>query len=372
MKNILFKCALGIFSCLMFFIISCKDEPKQKTQEFDRKSMLENIGSNVIIPTYDTLKQTTELLNIAIKSFKDSPSSASLIKAQNAWKAAAYRWAMAEMVKFGPAENIFLEENINYWPISSAAIESEISGKTEFSSDYITTIGVTKKGFSALEYLLFSKQGNEVVLKQYIDNNARKNYLMALSENVSGLASKTYQAWLPTGSNYVGSFISASGTDVNSSTGFMINSMIMKLEDLINKKIGRPAGLSVASIVDPSKVEASYSDYSNALMLANIKSLTSIFTGTNGSSNGVGFDDYFNFIKADYNGTPLASTVTYRMKSFEKAIMAIPNPYASSLGTSTQPAKDAWTAGKSLLVLMKVDVPSQLGVTITFTDNDGD
>lgn len=356
---------LIITTCLILFS-ACKEAEKAPEPKFDTGAMLQNIGNEVILPYYDSLKISTGLLEIAVNKFAAAPDEAKLLVAQNAWQSVSKCWAKAEFIKLGPADlEMLLDVNINYWPTDVKTIESNITNSR-------LTGGTNSKGLAALEYLLFSKNINNAELinlyNSTTNGESRKIYVKEVAKNIALLSNQIYTAWLPGGGNYLRTFVSATGSDINSSTGLLVNVLVFQLEVLINKKIGVPIGKIGTPNVNPNAVQANLSNYSKEIMLANLDVLEMLFKG----KDGIGLDDYLDFVKADYYGTPLSSTIKYRIAEMRKNILLMSEPLSESLANSTEQAGVTWTSGKKLLTVMKVDMSSRLGVSITFSSNDGD
>ncbi len=118
----------------------------------------------------------------------------------------------------------------------------------------------------------------------------------------------------------------------------------------------------------PGKVESFYGGHSKALIVANLKALKRLFQG----GNGIGFDDYLNDINAEFNGTPLANEINDQFDRAINAVNAIPGDLPQAVTTNFTEADNAFLQCKILVVRLKVDMSSQLGVSINYADNDGD
>ena len=365
--KIILKYLAIILAITSFLLWSCKKKNEDIDPTYDTSVMLQNIGNNIILPYYDSLKLNSENLEMAVNNFVTMPTLENLTVAQNAWKTTSISWAKAEMINFGPADfELLIDANMNAWPTSTSTIESNIANQKSFT-------GTSSKGLPALEYLLFSKTNdNASIVANYTSSDtpstARKNYLKQVAENVSFHSKQIYQAWSPSGGNYLNTFIAATGSDINGSTGLLVNALVKKLEEMINKKVGISIGKIASTTIAPNAVQANISNYSTAILLANLEALQMLYAGANGQ----GLDDNLNFVKADYYGSPLSGTILSRILEMKKAIQNLTEPLSENIAASTEPANAVWTAGKKLLIVMKVDMPSQLGVSITFSSNDGD
>jgi predicted lipoprotein len=102
-------------------------------------------------------------------------------------------------------------------------------------------------------------------------------------------------------------------------------------------------------------------------MLDNLQGLYAVYTGFDGTTDGLGFDDLLTAL-----GSPLATRITQQMQTAIAAVQAIPPPLRRAVVQHPQAVTAAYDAMKELLILLKVDMTNVLGVTVDFGDIDGD
>jgi predicted lipoprotein len=267
---------------------------------------------------------------------------------------------------------------VNAFPTSTTKIESAITSGADFTPAYMTSLDAYAKGFPALDYLLFSMSGdNAEVLSRYTtDANAarRKLFLTAITKFINDNAAAVANEWSSaTGGNYINTFTSNTGTDVGSSIGYLVNQMNYHLEIVINQKLGVPAGKRSNGTIFPQRVEGLYSKMSLPLIEANLTHLHNVFLGKSASSDGAGLAEYLTALGAkDSQGIPLAQSIDAKMATAMAAVKAIPPTLPETITTNLTPVDRAFNELKSLLVPFKVDMPSAIGTSITYIDNDGD
>jgi predicted lipoprotein len=367
---------------LLFLILisfwSCDKQQDKPDTNAERKALLENIGNNIILPSYEALSAATATLNQQAEQFTANPTAERLSALQQAWKDAAMAWQRAETFEFGPAERRDLRMQVNAFPTSTTKIESAIGSGADFTPAYMATLDAYAKGFPAIEYLVFSlTNDNAEVLSRYItDANAakRKQFLAAITKFVNDNAASVANEWSrSTGGNYINTFINNTGTDVGSSIGYLVNQMNYQLEIVINQKIGVPAGKRSNGTIFPQRVEGLYSKMSLPFIEANLTQLQNIFEGRTASGDGTGLAEYLTALGAkDSQGAPLAQSINARMATAMAAVKAIAPTLPEAISTNITPVDRAFNELKSLLVPFKVDMPSAIGTSITYIDNDGD
>jgi predicted lipoprotein len=356
---------------------SCKKKKKNEipTAEFDRAAMLTNIGNNIIIPNYQTLVASLNKLDSAIAVFNTTPTAGNLSNLQNIFKDAYRAWQYCSVFDLGKADDEFLRITVNTFPIDSVRINTNVFSGT-YSLD--ASANVAAKGFPGLDFLLFGTgPNNTVILAKYTsDVNAakRKQYLSDLCTDIKTKTTDVLNSWLPTGGNYISTFVSANGTDVGSSTGKLVNELNEDLEVLKNAKIGIPLGKQSNGAILPANVEAYYSGMSVELASLQIKTSENIYLGKDNKGNdGLGFDDYLAQLDAKAaDGSPLNDAIKNQYTNAYSKMQLVPNTLSNTVQTNPAPVEDAYRELQKLVVYLKTDMASAMAILITFQDNDGD
>ena len=129
-------------------------------------------------------------------------------------------------------------------------------------------------------------------------------------------------------------------------------------------KLAAPLGLSDGEAADPGKVEAPLSGTSLSRIRANLASVEQAFTG----GDGLGLDDYLEFLDANTQ----AALVEEKLAEALNALDAIEEPLETAVTNQPDAVQALYDAVQALLVATSVDAANQLGITVTFSDADGD
>lgn len=359
---------------LALLVASCDSGPGDDDgDDFDRAAMLDRFAGDIILPSYDALQAAVDGLNTAAEAFAAEPTAATLAATRAELKSARLAWQDANLFQFGPAESNTLRAALNTYPADEQQIESNIS-----SGDY--TLGTVENrdaaGFPALGYLLYGiGDSDETILAAYTDAGDAANrttYLLGNVAYVKEAVDATVEAWSSDGGDYVGTFLSSdrAGTDVGSSLGMLINAYVMHYERFIRDgKIGIPAGVRSAGVPRPTSTEAYYGGYSAELATANVRAAQRLFLG-NGpdGSAGVGLDDNLRAIDAG----ALADEIDAAFDEAVAALQSLEDPLSEQIETNNDPVLAAFTQLQDVVILLKADMTSVLGISITYQDNDGD
>jgi uncharacterized protein len=365
------KRAIGLFFAVVAIFTACEEE--EEKINFDRKGLLENYANNLIIPAFANLNQSMDALSSAAQQFTLAPSAEKLNTLRSNYQTAYLKYQSAGLFDFGPAMEQSFDEELNTYPTNSTIINSNISSG---SYDLNAAASNPVKGFPALDYLLYgSSDSDQGTVDLFIsDSNSanRKKYLTDIIADIKGTVSTVHTAW--TSGNYASQFIANDGHDVGSSLGLVLNTMNEYFErDIRDAKIGIPSGIRASGTPLPNDVEALYSAKSIALANESLLAYKALFLGNGQNDEGLGFDDYLVALNAKYsNSIALSTEIVQQLDLCIQKINAIPAPLSQAVQTNSQAVTDAYNELQKLLVLLKSDSSSALGILITYEDNDGD
>ena len=366
--------ALLSTALLLVLTTSCDSTPPSpEDPEFDRAAMLENVGNDIILPAYEALQAAVDGLDGAADAFAADPTPATLADTREALKAARLAWQDANLFQFGPAEARTLRAALNTYPADEQQIEANVaSGQYTFG----TIANRAAAGFPALGYLLHGLgESDEDILAAYTDDADASNRTTYVLDNVAFIeeaVDATLEEWAAGGGDYLGTFLSSerAGTDVGSSLGMLINAYVLHYERFIRDgKIGIPAGVRSAGVPRPTSTEAYYGGYSVELAAANLRAVRRLFLGEDLSgAGGLGLDDNLRALDAD----ALADEIEAELTGAIAAVEALEDPLSEQIQSDNDPVLTAFTELQEAVVLLKADMTSVLGITITYQDNDGD
>ena len=352
------KLRTAIVCCCILFVCGCV--PKKK-DDFNRTALLTNLYNSNIAPGYISFFTSTEALKASADAFLLNPDNTKLDSLKTAFLLAYKNFQAVEMYDFTASGD--MRNALNSFPTDTTQINSNIiSGVYDLN----TANNIRAKGFPAVDFILFGKSSADVVAT-FTSSPQSKQYLNDIVQEIRNKAGAAVAGW----NSFETDFVNASGTDVGSSVGMLVNDLSFAAERNRRERVGNPLGyigIISGGVVLPDAVEAYHCNYSKELLIENLQKLKSLYEG----GAGTGFDDYLNHIGADYNGTPLATEIS---NQFNRTILAAQNiPVALSVAVTSNNAEmqTLFLELKKLVVLLKVDMSSQLGVIINYSDNDGD
>lgn len=357
MRKLIYAGTVAVLLCSM---AACKG--KAEGDKFNRAAMLANVGNNVIAPAHQTFAGATANLKQQATSFVNNPDATHLQALKAAYIEAYEALQAVETYSFDPSAD--LRTGLNSFPADTNQINNNASSAPG-SYNLNTANNVRAKGFPALDYLLYGT--DEATTLNLFASANRQSYLTAIISDIDAKASTANNAW----GSYMQQFTQADGIDIGSSVGMLVNDVAFSAERCRRERVGNSLGyvgfISSGSIY-PYSLEAYYSTQSKALLVVNLQQLKALYEG----GAGEGFDDYLASIDAQYDGQPLSTAISTQFDVAIAKANAVPVDFGTALSSNKPAMEELFLELKKLTVMLKVDMSSQLGVVINYSDNDGD
>lgn len=357
-----------ILITLMGMVFGCSALPG--SNRFDRTALLTSISQDMALPLYTDFARHSQILSAAVQALQANPTVETLAAAQTAWREAALTWEQTEVLAFGAEMTLITP--IDKWPTRTSFIDEQIAGTEPLTQATVASFGSTSKGLPALEYLLFDPELDETALLTRLQNEPRRlEYAVAAAQVLAQDAEALVAVWSSEG--YGTTFVEGgtlANEDVQSSVSMAVNEMVAVLETMVREELSPPLGSRTYGQPVPEQAEGWRSGTSRANLVANLNGLNQLFDGN--SDGALGFDDYLTAQGAMYGEVPLADAINTQWQAALSAVEAIPEPLHTQVVDNPDAVIRARDEITKLLVLVKSDMASQLGVTITFNDNDGD
>ena len=350
---------------ILLFMSSCGEDDVTGNTDFDRRALLQDLGSELIVPNFQALQLSVQSLRTAANGFVAAPNETNLILLQEKWIQSVNAHQHCSAFGFGPASLPLgsYGEVFGVFPVSESKIETNVLDKDfNLSASFDRDV----RGFYAVEYLIYGKgEENAVVIAGYDED--RKSYLLLIIEEMADTFDGIVAEWQ---TSYLQEFVENDGTSAGSSISLLYNEFVKDYEHLKNFKIELPAGLTAGqTAADGSLVEAFYSGISRELIAAHFASSRNIWSGlTKSGSEILGFDDYLEVV---VGGPELVASTRVAIENIEVAISDLPEGRLSDHVTfpSMATLRDQL---QSNTPNFKSSMSSLLGISITFNSSDGD
>jgi hypothetical protein len=262
---------------------------------------------------------------------------------------------------------------MNIYPLSVQRVNDNI---TAGSYDLETFGNKDAQGFPALDYLLNGLAGsNTIVVGLYTTDakaSARKQYMQAVIAKMLSKLQTVRNEW----TSYRAAYIEKTGTDVNSSLSKTLNAFVLYYERYVRAgKIGLPVG-AMTGVSKPELSEAYYTpSLGKSLALTALNSVKAFYEGRSydESSDGQGMKDYLAAIGTrDDSGQLMAEVVSTELDQATVALQNFNNTIVSGVVTDRNTLISIYEHLQDVVPLLKVDMVSAFGISVTYVDNDGD
>ena len=372
-----------IFSFLFVALIACEEdgdepsgpstpEPPVVDLAAFRGAMADHTANQIIIPAYQELMAKAQDLRTSVYTFTDDPDPNTLETARSALKTVWLAWQDVSMFMFGPSESTALRNALNTYPTNIDLIEKNVT-----TGEYVLgSIGNRDAvGFPAIDYLLNGLGDEENTLEAYLTGEgsaSRAAYLQELASTIEAKALDTFEGWRESGGNFVGSFTSedSRGTDVGSALGLLVNGIDLHFQRFSRDgKIAIPAGVRSAGVPRPRAVEALYGGYSVELLQANLEAYKRLFKGMGQNDlDKEGLLDYLVELEAN----TLAADIEAQWNASIEFAKTLNDPLDQQIEEDLEKVTNMFLELQKLVPLLKADMASLMGITLTNQDNDGD
>ncbi|MEM6432010.1 MAG: imelysin family protein [Deinococcota bacterium] len=366
-RSLLIGLALTLVT--VFILFSILSSVRAQAGEFDRRAMLTSLSENVILPCHEQFVASADDLATHVQSFYDSQDVANLQQARAAWLETALTWQKCELFSLAGFETMILHNRISKMPRTNL-IEDLLASSKDITAESLSGEGSTVKGVGAIEYILFQETAPEDVLN-ILQNDARRlNYLLALSQNLAIEARGLRDFWLPEGGDYTSRFVVAedASSSIKDSLNILVNELIANLEQLARDELGAPLGNDNGGEPQPELALGYLSGSSLQLTRSKLEGIQLALYNDQADGQ-LGLDDYLNFLTAD---DQLANQLANGFAVAFEAIDVVDIPLAQAVYEKPAKVEAVYEAVRELVVLTKVDMANQLGITVTFSDSDGD
>lgn len=332
----------------MFVVTACSSSVPQRTE------VLDELAGQQIIPAYENFEAKANVLARAVGELCEQPTAKTLAAANDALADSRWMWSYTEAMWVGPVMERRAWATID-WPIDSAEIEELITDAslTLDQERLSRRIGADQRGLGAVEYVLDTIDSNGESTER------RCQYLTGIVEVMAREASLLSDDWsvsFEEGEPYRSAFSDVDGAGLDS----LVNDSLFLLEAVADAELGRALGV-MEQPADPGIIVEGPSGLGVADIAAHLSGLTAVYLG---GPESAGLTPLF--------GDELTARLTDQLAAAELAVSALSGPLGDELVDRPEAVAEARAAIKAVQTTVATEVVATLGVTIGFSDADGD
>ena len=323
----------------------------------DRGDVLGDLADEVIVPAYERLAASTEALAGATAELCSTLDPDDWAAARRALGEARADWSYSEAMWVGPVMERRSWAVID-WPISPSEIEDLIAD-TAVEIDYdrlARRIGADQRGLGAVDYLLGPPGPADL---DDLADPRRCAYLAGAAEVAAAEAALLPADWTDDFEGegpYRAVFVNPDGTGLDD----VVNDAVFLLEAITDLELGAALG-EMGREADPSRIAEGPAGLGAADLADRLEGLRAVLIGPDDAGG-----------LSSLLGDDLTGRLAARFASAAAAVAAIEPPLLDAVATSPQTVSAARAAIKDLQITIATEVVSRLGVTIGFSDADGD
>ncbi|MBO6517061.1 MAG: imelysin family protein [Bacteroidia bacterium] len=345
-------------------ISSCKDDPTGQTScldDYDVTPLLTHYADDIIVPGYQGLLKSCTELQTSLEAFTSNPDEEGLDMLRGKFISSYTAWQSVAMFEFGPAEEVFLRNSLNNFPLNQAQTVAKINNADlDFSSPSEYT-----KGYPALDYLLFGLDTSSLaIVDSFSQSSKYSNYLAGVVNDMLNRVQTILTDW----ESYGADFKNRTGSAAGESLSLLVNGLNENYESIKRDKLGVPSGVLSLGFTNPKEVEAYYSGISVALTKEALEASKQVFSG----GDGIGMDDVLNHLKTEKDGVPLTELINDQFDLAIESVNKISGALSDAVDNDNATVLEAYKAVAEQVILIKSDMPSVMCIAITYVDNPSD
>ena len=214
-----------------------------------------------------------------------------------------------------------------------------------------------------------------IQIVDYYTNSANaKTYLTDVTNEIYTNASSISADWSTHNQNFIENNTSnAQGSSVSN----LINALSLHYEAFVRKgKIGIPSGVfnGISQQTLPGHVEGSYSSFSAEFVIREMQAISKLIKGANylSNANGDGLDDYLDFVEAKNGNENLSVVIENKINIIIANLNTLSGDLSNNITSNPSGVNTVYQSMQQLVPLIKVEMTSNLGVLVSYQDNDGD
>lgn len=340
---------VGFGAALVLIVSGCSGP------ETEHAEALEATAVQTIVPAFETFAADAVALDLAAGEFCAAPSLDGLGVLGLAITDAHRSWATTETMWIGPVMDRRSWAVID-WPIDVDEVD-ELLANTSIGLDVDRIgqrIGADQRGLGAIEHLIDTPDG-----LTGFDDPRRCDYMLGITEVITSEAELLIADWV-VGSEEFGPWSELIGIDADANLDALVNDAVFMLEATADAELGTALGemdreQDVGAIVEgPLGLGAEE-------LSGRIAGLGALFVGTPGAPGLSGL-----------LGEDLATRLGEQIATADAALADIDGALSAAVVDRPAVVSAARAAIKAVQVTVSTEVVSRLGVTIGFSDADGD
>ena len=343
------------------------DEVSAEGTEVSRQEILTSLTDLVIVPRYGQAADAMGQFSASSADLCAAPGDVALEAARNDWRLARDAWTTTEACRFGPAMDRRSVSLVDWWPVLVERIDRTLDeGKPVTAETVRQFMPSTQRGMGAMEHLLFG-DGSDVLASE--EGTSRCGYLLALAEVASEEIDGIYQEWKGDGESpgYAGFFNGSAMSSLHSreAEAGVVRSLVFMIRTIANMRLG--AALGVDGEPDPVAIPGGMAGHSASDLQRQILGISEMYSGAAEAPEALGISHNVRQLSPEIDGR-----MTAAIEGVAAALGEVDGSLESAIANEPASVRHVYDSFKELQRVLNTEVVSQLGVSVGFSDTDGD
>lgn len=344
-------------------LLSCSPVP---LGDGERLTAVKSLAGDVIAPTLVNAATQAAGLRDATAALAAAPNVENLELARTSWRRARLSWVAARPLLFGPGRDLGTADAVDWFPIERKKLDEVLADPAPLTAESVALLGASRRGFHALELLLFDGGDGPGALDVDPLAERRRTFIAALGADVAMRLQALRAAWE---GGHAALFVSPGNSagpypTVGTALDTVVNESIVVAEQVVTK-LARPLGLDSGGVPRPELAESGQSDNALDELAATLEGIRVLYLGAAPVGGGLA-----PLLEARSLGLEVRVRAAFALASAQLA--AVPRPLRTALAAGDPSVTAAYDAVRAVKRLLATEVLSALGATLKFNDNDGD
>jgi predicted lipoprotein len=351
----------GVAACLLVLGAgACGDDDggSSSSPSDGSEAALRELADGVIVPGYAEVADRLDALAAAVDELCGAPGDAALETARAAWREAAVAWPATRAGGVGPAMDRRLMGAIGY-PARPGTVSGLLEGDDPLDTDALAEEGSAARGLPTLELLLFDA-GSADLAAPGPAGARRCEYAGSAATLAASAAGEVRDAW-------TGGYVDSLASGGQDSVAALVNEVAHTMQEVDDQ------GLRVLANADtpddlPSAMREGPAAHDLAELRAMHAGVAAVVLGAPDSGSGSG--GLLAVVEA--RDPDVAERLRSAVTEATDAFAGLPDSTAEAITAHPDELAAAGDAAARVKVVVGTEVASVLGVTIGFSDADGD
>ena len=327
------------------------------------RDVLISLTDQVVVPAYQSVASDAARLDRDTAVLCDAPDDAALETARESWRTARASWMKSRAMGFGPVMERRSVSLLDWSPTDTAGIDDTLTKGTLMDAGQVRdTLAADRRGFGAVERLLFQAG----VLANLADSPAHCSYLLALTRVVREEADAILSEWVDGTATYQEYFTDRSDLALlpGAAVEEVVRTQVFLIRDIVQMRLATTMGLRDGA-ADLSAIPGNAADHGLEDLRQEILGMQAVYQGS--GPEALGISDLVR---------PLSQDTDQRMRAELAAAIAaidsVDSPLRVAIVQRPEQVNALYQSLSDVQRTLATEVVSLLGVSVGFSDTDGD